>query len=399
MIPRHRPPFDAISLLNTALRCFAKRQGMEDIERLYQTSLNVGNAVWLPSARFGITNSIQLNVPKTGTVVCPVFNCGAVFHAASECGLPVQFADCQQNSFLLDTSAKPVSDSAVILSEMFGQRFSVAELRQPLVSEASSRVFDMAMAIPTPQDMQRMKDADVTVLSFGLGKSLYAGWGGMALTHCRETAAELRRLRAAALKHAGLLSQTKWNAQLFARTVAHHPFIYGQIRQAKQLIHGNRNSAEEHAFTPLSHEWHRPPTRYSTTKSIENWHNTESFSDRRIQLCDEYSRQLQDVSANIQLPELTQTALSHYSVRVPQHVRTTLKQHLWNHRIDVGTLFPFPQNMCHPPDFPNAANAASEVMNLPLSNQLTRKDVYHICDVIKHGVTRLESTKLTNRAA
>ncbi len=372
---------------------------MEDIERLYQTSLNVGNAVWLPSARFGITNSIQLNVPKTGTVVCPAFNCGAVFHAASECGLPVQFADCQQSSFLLDTSTKPVSDSAVILSEMFGQRFSVAELSQPLVSEAACRVFDMAMAIPTPQDMQRMKDADVTVLSFGLGKSLYAGWGGMALTHCRDTATELRRLRNAALRPAGVLSRTKWNAQLIARTAAHQPVIYRQLRELKQRKNGDQNSAEESAFTRQSHEWHRPPTGYSATKSVENWNNTEQFSERRRQLCHEYSRQLGEAAVHIQLPESTHAALSHYSIRIHEHHRIPLRQHLWNNGIDVGTLFPFPEHLCSPSDFPNASSASKEVLNLPLSNQLTTEDVTKICNSIKCGMAIPELKNSAKRAA
>ena len=355
---------------------------MDEIEQQYQDLLGVEFAIWLPSARYGITRSIQQNVPQEGTVVCPVFNCGAVFHAASECGRPVQFIDCSANSFLVDTSVRPAPYSAVILSEMFGHRFSAEELNQPLVSNAAYRVFDMAMAIPTADDMHRMKDSDVTVLSFGLGKSLYSGWGGMALTHCQQTAIALQKHRDTDLTIGNVAARTKWNAQLIARTLAHEPLVYRKLRELKQRS-SHSEAAESSGFSRQSREWHRPPTGLTAALSARNLDSANSYAFQRIQLSAEYANQLSSISNRVQLPQQIDSALSHYSIRIPGDLRESIRQQLWNSGIDVGSLFPFPHHLANAEDFPNAHQASREVMNLPLSNQLTKADVRRICDCLK----------------
>lgn len=369
----------------TAGQSLTGKASIRNIEQAFQRALNIDHAIWLPSARYGITHAISTSLPSNGIVACPVFNCGAVFHAAGECNRQVQFIDCAKNSFLAQLTATPQRSTAIILSEMFGQRFSVDDLQQPLAKDAALRIFDMAMAIPRPADMPRMRQSDVAVISFGLGKSLYAGWGGMAFTQCPETARTLRRQRDQDLQHAGLLARLKWNFQLAARTLAHEPLMYKRLREIKQRQPQNPDN-KDLDFNRQSHEWHRPPTSLSTSRTLNNLQLAETFSAKRIQLSEEYSHQLRDVAECLRLPPNTGSAMSHYSIRVSAHVRESLRQQLWCSGIDVGSLFPFPHQVCDAADFPNAEQAAQEVLNLPLSNQLSTFDVTQICDCIKHSL-------------
>jgi dTDP-4-amino-4,6-dideoxygalactose transaminase len=100
-------------------------------------------------------------------------------------------------------------------------------------------------------------------------------------------------------------------------------------------------------------------------------------------LSDEYRKQLRGCSDRLQLPPNDHSALSHFCIRVPSHCREAIRQHLWSQGIDVGTLFPFPQQTCDVEEFPQAARAAAEVLNLPLSTQLSRRTVIGICDALR----------------
>ena len=382
MIPRHRPPFGSAALAGTALRGLFSSGGVEQLERQYQQHLDVRHAVWLPSARYGIARTLQFHMPSDAEIICPAFNCGAVHHAVMECQPAVRFVDCSSNSLLMDCSGTASGCRALILSEMFGHRCRPQDLAQTLVQDANLRIFDMAMAIPTSADMVRMQRSDVTVLSFGLGKSLYSGWGGMALTQCDDTAAMLLQRRNMDLASVSRLDGCRWNASVLLRTAAHEPILYRQLR-SRQQQRNVHDAGRSLPFTINSHEWHRPPTRLHVIRSLQNLTRSDAFSERRIQLSDEYRKQLAGFSDSVQLPPHDSSALSHFCVRIPEHSREAVRQHLWSHGIDVGTLFPFPQETCRTEDFPRAAQVSAEVLNLPLSTQLERQDVIHICDALR----------------
>jgi dTDP-4-amino-4,6-dideoxygalactose transaminase len=382
MIPRHRPPFGSAALACTAVRSLFNNGGVEQLERQYRQRLGVRHAVWLPSARYGITRTIQFRIASDAEIICSAFNCGAVHHAAVECQRAVRYADCSPGSLQMDCSGTVSGGHGVILSEMFGHRFSSVDLNQSLVRDAKLRIFDMAMAIPTPADMRRMQRSDVTVLSFGLGKSLYAGWGGMALTQCGDMSAMLLRCRDQDLASARRMGRLAWNANVVLRTVAHEPVLYRQLRARQQRRMSEATDCSS-LFTVNSHEWHRPSTRLHVTQALQNLEQSTAFSERRMTLSDEYRKHLRGCSDCMQLPPNDLSALSHFCIRVPGQRREAIRQHLWSHGIDAGTLFPFPQQTCCVEEFPQASQAAAEVLNLPLSTQLDRRTIRGICDALR----------------
>lgn len=390
MIPRHRPPFGLLSLAKSTVRSLVDRRKISDLEHAYARWLNVDHAVWIPSARYGIARTIDAHLPNTGTVYCPAFNCGAVFHAAQECRRDIQYVDCADNSFLMDTAVQPVLESAVILSEMFGERFSSTELSKPLVADAQMRIFDMAMSIPRAADMDRMRDRDVTVLSFGLGKSLFTGWGGLALTHSTEVADVFRKRRDADLQTASIFQQSISHLKIWARTAAHHPYAYGPLRRSKYRSSDSNRPA---TFSASSPEWNRGATSLSRQVSFDNLTQADSWANHKRKLSERYAHQLTPNADLVQLPKPSTNALSHFCVRVSAATRDTIIEHLWQKGIDVGTLFPFPKDLCSPTDFPNAVRSSVEILNLPLSNLVTTRDVDRISNAIIAAIGSSCATK------
>ncbi len=391
MIPRHRPPFGPATLLSLGLRGAVSGNRVEDLERVVSDRLDVAHAIWLPSARYGITNAIQFTTASTADVYCPIFNCGAVHHAVQETRRQIQYVDCATDRFLMNCTLRDETcpEHAVVLSEMFGHRFSPVDLEHPLIREAAIRVFDMAMAIPESHDMTRLMENDVAVISFGLGKSLYAGWGTMALTQSADLAEQLRRQRALDLHPFGVSDQLKCFAKMFARTAAHEPWVYKQMRQ--RVVRPAQDSATA-TFSPDSHEWHRPGTKAHVAIALRNFKALQATIERKKHLASQYAERLPEYS--FEACANTDVALSHFSIRVPAGRRDSLRAYLWDQGVDAGTLFPFPSDLINESEYPNATAASRQVLNLPLSCQLRSSDVAHICDCVEEGL--LQCTSATN---
>lgn len=395
MIPRHRPPFGTWNAVLSGLRSLLLRQSVSDLEAQACRLLSVQHAVWLPSARYGITRAIQCLTAPDAEVFCPVFNCGAVHHAVAETDRKITFVDARPGSFLMSCEGSSPDGHAVVLSEMFGHRFADAALQQPRVDKAALRVFDLAMGIPESADMGRMQDTDVTVISFGLGKSLYAGWGGMALTNSDKAAAALRSALLKDLLRGSWPTRQKWNANLLLRTLAHEQGLYRLVR-SRQNRRAEMLPGTSAAFSGDSHEWRRPVSAFHLQRVAENLRLAEKWAAVRREQAREYHQRLAGVHPHLCPPDDSDSdaAVSHFSVRVPAGIRSSIQARLWNANIDVGTLFPFPGELCDPTEFPNAADAAAEVLNLPVSNLLTTATIAKICAVLTAAVS--ETCPLAN---
>ena len=390
MIARHRPPQNLRSLLAALVSGKSLRPSLERIEARYAQLWNVEHVVWIPSARFGITHAVRQHPANLQTVYSAAFNCGAVFHAVRETDRDVRYLDTPPNSFLMDTARSPGPRAAVILSEMFGQRFSAAQRSQPLVDEATQRIFDMAMSIPDASDFAPLRDQDVAVVSFGLGKSLYAGWGGLAVTSSDVMASRLRAERTNNLSAAGRLTSLKHDTKVLARMAAHLPLIYGPLRQRKGASTAATATFADQPFSRQTHEWHRSVSPLHALLALDNADRAQSWAAQRRTLAERYRTAFADALTPEHLPAETNDALSHFCLRVPADDRSAIRQQLWQQGIDAATLFPTPIDLCPVAQFPHAHAASGSVLNLPLSTQLTQAHIDRIVRAVRTAVLSVD---------
>lgn len=393
-IARHRPPQRLRSLLAACATGKFMRPSMERIEARYTQLWNVDHVVWIPSARFGITHAIRQHTPELKTVYSSAFNCGAVFHAVRETGCQVRYVDTLPDSFLMNTAPSPGAGAAVILSEMFGQSFSAAQRSKPLARDAALRIFDMAMSLPESGDFAPLRDQDVAVISFGLGKSLYAGWGGLAVTPSAIMADRLRTARDDSLSSVGWLASLKYDVKVLARIAAHTPVLYGPLRSRKASQTGPPATFTDQPFSLQTHEWHRGVSALHALLALDNADQASGWSQQRRRLATRYRTVLTDVLTAENLPAETEAALSHFCLRVPAGLRTGIREQLWNQGIDAAMLFPTPTDLCSPGDFPHATTASAQVLNLPLSCQLTDSHI----DRVAHAAAAAVQSAITHKS-
>jgi dTDP-4-amino-4,6-dideoxygalactose transaminase len=353
------------------------------LEAKFAEQLELPCVVVLPSARFGIWAGLRIVVPPGEAVVVPALNCGAVHEAAIRSGLDVKLVDCSQNSFFINTKEIPKT-SAWILSELYGQTYD-------LQSESLVRPFcilDMAMTIPERQLVDRMRQSDLGLFSFGFGKPCYAGCGGIAVTRDRYLAQELRRTVRASCGEDNSLKQNFQGALVLGgRIIAHSKLLYGFARKIQSLKNNSlRRSVVEPYPTSWSQpgtegkEWHRLPGRPELRMIVHNLSNYKEYAAYRRELESRYRTLLRSVTG-IVMPPPSIGVLSHFTIRVTASKRELIRRELWRQGIDTGDIFGYPRYF-DPASFPNAFRATEEIINLPMDRGVTEKHVLTIARML-----------------
>ncbi|MCA9010198.1 MAG: hypothetical protein KDB01_10655 [Planctomycetaceae bacterium] len=411
MIPRHRPPFGIFGLAKALLPgsdpcCVAQ------LEQAYAEALCVPHAVWLPSARYGICHTLALGLSPQDQVYCPAFTCGVVHQAIRYSTHALTYVDTNPDDFLMDRQFlnRPVrmvhqsQQSATqhstgntpaygaVLSEVFGYRYRAPE-KHPFLRDARLRIFDMAMCISTVEDMQRLTASDVALISFGLGKSLYAGWGGMAFTRDPQMAAALRTKRDQDLRLDAGVVQLRQVTAVCLRTLAHSAWLYKFCRQAaerRSSASAARLASQGQATNQQAAEWSRGPTGFHLKLAGQNLRRSVVFRQERVECSRIYRSelsQLADTGTELETPWLTflpdnADAMSHFCIRVSPSVRDSLREYLWNKGFDTATLFPFPKE-ADAAHLRNTWQLTQQIIGLPLSGNLSRQRVHRLCSAIK----------------
>jgi len=399
MIPRHRPPFGVGTAIASMFTSFGYGNA-ERVEKEFSEAFEIDNVVLVPSARAGISWALKVSLAPGERVLCPVYTCQVVHEAVVRSGTSLYMLDTQKDSFLMD-QATLCSDEfkkyAVILCEIYGHIYDLPSNKS--CDDSTLRIVDMAMTVPSKKLLARLIKNDVGILSFGIGKCVYAGWGGMCFTRNGDIAKEIRRLRDSLITKATVQGTLKRAAQILMRTAAHNRLIYGYLRkqQEARLQPKKPETRPNNYFEKwkdegtLSQEWRMPSTTPDLKLICHNIRNAERYSEKRIRLAEKYRENLRGFK-HLVLPNDSSFPLSHYTVRVAPHLRSTLRNQLWKDGIDVGCLFHLP-SYAAPCDYPSAAAIASQVINLPLTPSLSISEVNYISDklmsCIKHCASRI----------
>jgi dTDP-4-amino-4,6-dideoxygalactose transaminase len=315
-------------------------------------------------------------------------------------------------SFLMDPRAVSGLERgrhAVVLCEVYGHTYDLAELERNAVSTPAVRIVDMAMSVPCPALFQRLGSRDFAVISFGNGKSMYAGWGGIGFARERTLADAVRRLRdqAAARGHSQSLLRRAFGIGL--RTAAHYPPVYGLtwrlwyrgrpvLRRAGGWLRRGRLPepapprpagaaripaawSDDRTCAP---EWHLPSTHLDRGLALWNLRRAHCFHTARLALAQRYHENLKGVEGIVG-PAPSSSALSHYTVRLDAAIRNTVKQRLWQDGVYTISLWTFPEHLDRE-RFPNTFRLSSEVINLPLSPWMSTDHVDRVCELLSRAV-------------
>lgn len=397
MIPQRRPPFKVGRVIKSIFD-YSNSPTVEQIEETYAQTYGIPYAVLLPSCRAGICWALKATIKTSTRVLCPAFTCFVVWEAIVRSGGKLDLIDIEQNGFLMDRlslAEKQVGNYAIVLCEIYGYTYDLSEIARQATATPVIRIIDMAMTVPAREHFERLTDSDFAVVSFGAGKCMYAGWGGMAFTRDAKLASKVREIRDRSVARCNTLLLVNRGLRMLALNVMYERFAYGFLKEVKDASRAITQSLRPTPHRPSSYfsyekppskEWFLPSTYLDRNLMLYNLKRIGEYSTHRKALAQRYHDNLREVPGFIR-PKLPAYALSHYTVRVKPPVRTLLCNYLLREGIEVSTIFNFPRSLSES-EFPHASKIASEVVNLPLDITLDLNDIDRISESVAEGCSK-----------
>ena len=396
MIPRHSLPF-------SAGQCFSivaaprMRATASDLEKAYADAMGVAEVICLPSVRAGIYLTLRAGNLQDRAVVGPAYTCDTVHEALSRTGASVRLVDTATDSFLMSPEAiGAVAEPgcSLLLSEIYGIPYDSEAVEKRSGAHPALTVLDLAMCVPSAARMKRLSPNEVALYSFGWGKPMYAGWGGIACFRDPVLAGRAREIRdqwivpptlGLRFRHAYSVFQKVAMNQRLIYGLTHHQHLYRMLRKRAAPL--QEQGCRQKSSGDMPPQWTRPMTAVNRKLALYSLrHITESSDLRRLQ-AEIYSRLLVEPGA-VRGPAIDALPQSHFPVRIPAAVRDEMCDHLRGRGIDTGTLFPLPAGLSRD-RYPHAARAADEVVTLPLGPSVSLDEVRMISDRVREGLQRL----------
>jgi dTDP-4-amino-4,6-dideoxygalactose transaminase len=257
------------------------------------------------------------------------------------------------------------------------------------------RILDMAMGVPSPERLRQLEVSDVALFSFGWGKPLYAGWGGIACLQDLELAGRIREILARWTTPESVALRFQRACATSLRTVmnqralyglSHEPHVYRMFRKASSF-RGERVCRPDTSGGSLPPQWTLPMTALNRKLALHNLRYSVQNANLRRDQAGTYQMSLVETGI-VHGPGGKALPQSHFPIRVPSAMRDKMCDYLRGRGIDTSTIFPLSGGLSRDL-YPHAAEAADEVVTLPLGPTITMDEVRMISGCVKDGLLAL----------
>jgi dTDP-4-amino-4,6-dideoxygalactose transaminase len=370
------------------------------LERGYALHCGVADAVVVPAVRSAILLLLRAALPPGGLAVGPAFTCLVVHEAMLASGMRTKFLDSEPAHFTppataIRTAAEP--GCAIVLSELYGIELDAKFLSSLDDLSPALRILDSAMGIPHADRLRAMRPTDVALVSFGMGKSLCAGGGGVALFADRALAARVRSARDGMLAESGspslLKGELKFLAGLALRSralVKHSAVLRARIGRVPAPRAGgapDAGSVPGERKTWLSPEWTHQLSRSQRRLVARNLANAVRSAELRREQAKVYLRCLAPLGIT---PGVDERLLpqSHFPIRVPASSRAALRANLRAQGFETGDEFPI-SDALRERDYPLALAASREIITLPMGEHVSTREIARLCGTIAAALRQI----------
>jgi dTDP-4-amino-4,6-dideoxygalactose transaminase len=282
--------------------------------------------------------------------------------------------------------------ACLIVSEMYGLRYSDAFFQATEALHSRIRILDMAMCVPDRRRTARMRPNDVALFSFGFGKPMCAGGGGVACFQDKGLAETVARMRdemqvetSSSLRtNLKVLASVAIRTRLLCRAaLASQDWRHRRenVQRKKTTTTANVSTASRPRF--VGPEWTHTMTAVERRLARRNLQHANASAQLRQRQAETYVNTLHSLGV---VPELGDALpQSHFAIRVPSQVRDNVRARLRRDAIDAGDEFGL-SGVLRRGGYPLAARAAAEVLTLPMGESVSTADVRRICSALMRAM-------------
>lgn len=390
MIPENRPALTLTDIL-AALR---PGPGRPAFEKAVADMAGANYGLAFPYAHAGVMALFKA-LKWTGVeVILPAYTCEVMAEIIVATGNTPVFVDIDLADYNMDLRALRAAltrrTRAVMPMHMFGYPADIEAIRQAVGDESILIIEDAAMRPygATPADSQLR--GDVGLVSFGPGKQLYTVRGGVLVTNSEEIYQKLKIYRDREMSQLSPREWAKRWVRLLITYFTQYPSFYRLARRAGLANPGSIpaavNAALGSAIPPDSATAY---ANFQANLGLAQLKKLPAIIAKRRAWADFYQRELAGQPQLTLAPVIPGGFYAYYTVRVQNRDGRRFYQAMQQRGIQVGLNYDYAlpawkdYGQYARGQYPNALQAAREVVNLPNYATLREPDARYIVQSVK----------------
>jgi perosamine synthetase len=382
MIPYYRPYFNCSELL-AAARPGDKRDEFESalaarVGARYGVSFAYGHSGFIASLKaLGLTQT---------QVLLPAYTCAVMAEAVLASNNQLAFADITLSDYNMDLVAlKRALNSqtrVVVATHMYGYPANVDAIRSAIGDERVIIIEDCAQGLLTFSPGTNKLRGDLGLFSFGPGKTICTVRGGLIATNSPELYEKIRAYRDKEMNQYSAKTWAKRLAWLLASYLVFQNRIYGlqyryRHRRAVQNVHPSSNLPSEAVAGDMATAFYN----FQARVGLAQLHKLDDLISQRRALARLYDQELRGAPGISPAPIIDGATYTFYSPRVSRRDEMGFKRRMADCGVSVTQSYSYALPYLKPyqpfaqQTYPQALQAAREVVNLPLYPNQSPDDV------------------------
>lgn len=395
MIPFYRPYFDHSELL-AALR---PGKGRGEFESALAARVGAKYGIAFAYGRSGAIASFKALGISQAEVIMPAYTCLVMAQAVVASGNRPVFADIDLADYNMNISAVKGAltpqTRAIVATHLYGYPTDVDAIRTIAGDDRVVVIEDCAQGLLTPFPGTTGLRGDIGLFSFGPNKQLSTIQGGVIVTNSSDVYEKIKAYRD---KEASRVSFKVWAkrwTRLIASYLVFNKPVYGLLHRVGFVGWGSHQSD---GVAPSAAEM---PDDYASTYmdfqarvGLAQLGKLHTVLTRRRALAELYERELRDIPGLSPVPIIAGATYSQYTVRVARRDEIDFPLRMLAYGVSVDQAFDYALPYLKPyrpyarAEYPWAAQAAREVVNLPGYPNLREADAHHITDSVRRSLQK-----------
>jgi len=399
-IPQFTIPVSSRSLFTMVAKLLTnsgvRGKDVEKLEKDLAVYLGVKQTCSFNEGRTALHVALQaLNLNQGDEILVPAYTCPIVFEVVLRLGLKPVFVDVNLETCNIDPELIPeaitAETKAIIPVHLFGRPCEMNQIYEICEQSNLYLVEDAAQALGASVGDRKVGTlGDLTVFSFGPGKSVTGGAGGALALNNPELSEHVNRI------HAQLPNSSRREVIRAARNVLSMKIFSGRLyplvkERVAQSIEEDDRMVIDNCIALLKEGRAPNPTiqlakmpNLSAAVIREQLPKTEQFNERRIENARTLTKLLTEANEEVKLTMSdngTVNTYTRYVVRVDAADRDRIVSKMQKHSIDairpyyyIGDLLKtLSSKKC-----PNAQELSDSLIALPNHPLLTQSDIQRI---------------------
>jgi perosamine synthetase len=406
MIPFYRPYYDRSELL-AMLR---PGPGRADFEAAVAAKAGARYTLAFAYGRSVLVAAFKALELTEAEVIIPAYLCQVVARTIVATGNRPRFVDIDPDTYNmnLDQLKQAITpQTRVILAvHMYGYPLDVAAIRSTAGDDRIMIIEDSALAPLHFSSGDNGQGSDLTLFSFGRGKPLTSGEGGMMATNSAALYEKIKTYRDQEMNQRRFKPYTRHWSRLAIDYILFRQGPYALWHQVRSRSRPGK-AAGPRKTTPAT-----PPIEYlppdigqvysdiQARLGLVQLGKLDQILAKRRRLAQIYDQELAGLPGIHPAPVIPTATYAYYTIRIPRRNEYSFWQRMLDRGITVDRAYGYalpelkPYRTFAEGTYPCATQVAREVVNLPCYPHLTEVEARHIATCVRECLHETQKEQL-----